>query len=481
MTRPGVVVAVQTSVPPRSIPTDTGVAFIAGQCDKGATNAPTLVQSLDQFISLCGARVTYSILYDAVDIFFREGGNAAYIGRVVGPSAIAASHTFNDAGAVSSLVLSADSPGAWGNNIKVGIVAGQVTGYAIQVQDMSNNILETSYDLVTQADALSWVNTYSQYLNCVLGTSTNPPAQVAAVALAGGADDRNNITDAQWLAALNTFGPALGPGQVLAPGRTSTAGTQQVCAHAQANNRVALVDLVDTPTVATLQSGASAAAASGAGQYSAAFTPWLVVPGATPGTSRIVPPSCAIAGLIARNDVLNNPDTPAAGEQGIFNSVIGLSQPAWVDSVRQTLNASGVNVIRGMIGGFRNYGYRSLANPVSNQAWLDFSNVRYLMGLGARCQAVGEMFVFAVIDGQGNTFSDYGAALSALCQADYSSGQIYGGTPEEAFNVDTGPGVNTPATIADNQLRAVVAVRPSPFAELVSILIVNTPITQQVA
>ena len=72
MTRPGVVVAVQTSVPPRSIPTDTGVAFIAGMCDKGATNAATLVQSLDQFTSLCGGRVTYSILWDAVDIFFRE-------------------------------------------------------------------------------------------------------------------------------------------------------------------------------------------------------------------------------------------------------------------------------------------------------------------------------------------------------------------------------------------------------------------------
>jgi len=481
MTRPGVVVAVQTSVPPRSIPTDTGVAFIAGMCDKGATNAATLVQSLDQFTSLCGGRVTYSILWDAVDIFFREGGNAAYIGRVVGPAAVAATHTFNDAGAVSSLIISSDSPGAWGNNIKVGIIAGQVTGYAIQVTDASNNILETSYDLVTQADALAWVNSYSQYLACTLGTSVNPPALIAAVALTGGNDDRGNVTDAQWLNALNTFVPALGPGQVLAPGRTSTAGTQQLANHAAANNRVALIDLVDTATQATLQSGAAAAAASGYGQYAASFAPWIQVPGATAGTFRIVPPSCAIAGLIARNDVLHNPDYPAAGEAGVLNSAIGLSQVAWTDLVRQTLNSSGVNVIRNMLGGYRNYGYRSLANPVGNPSWLDFSNVRYLMGLGARCQAVGETFMFVPIDGAGSVFSDYAAALAALCQADWSTGQIYGGTPEEAFNVDTGPSVNTPTTIADNQLRAVVAVRPSPFAELVTILIVNTPITQQVS
>lgn len=481
MTRPGVQVSVSTSVPPRSTPTDAGVAFFAGLCDRGSIVKPTLVQSLDQFTTLCGARVSYSILYDAVDIFFREGGNAVYIGRVCGPAAASATKNLLDAGAAISLVVNANSPGTWGNSIKVGVVAGQVSGYAIQVQDASSNILETSYDLTTQADAISWANQYSQYLLLTLGASANAPTTIAPALLTGGADDRNNITDTQWLNALNTFTPDLGPGQVAAPGRTATTGTQQLVAHAAANNRVALIDLVDTPTIATLTSGGAAAASAGNGQYAACFTPWLICPGVVAGTSRTVPPSAAMAGLISRNDLLNNPNTPAAGANGIFRTVIGLSQVNFTDANRQTLNNSGVNVIRSLLGSFRNYGYRSLASPVSLPSWLDFGNVRYLMSLAARCQAVGENYVFAQIDGTGNTQSDYGAALSALCQADWQAGQIYGDTPETAFNVDTGPAVNTPTVISNNELRANVSVRPSPMAELVTILIVNTPITQVVS
>jgi hypothetical protein len=454
---------------------------MAGLCDRGSTTRATLVQNLDQFNSLCGGRVTYSSLYDCVDVFFREGGNAVYIGRVVGPAAAIATHTFNDGGAVASLIVNANSPGLWGNGIKVAIIAGQVSGYAVQVTDASANVLETSYDLATQADAIAWATQYSQYLTITLGSSTNVPANVAAVSLAGGADDRANIVDAQWLTALNTFTPDLGPGQVLVPGRTTTAGTQQLTAHAAANNRVALVDLADTATLATLQSGAAAAAANGNGQYAAAFTPWLVIPGITAGTVRTVPPSAAMAGLIARNDALSNPNTPAAGEQGQFRTVINASQQNFTDANRQTLNNSGVNVIRNMLGGFRNYGYRSLANPVTLPSWLDFGNVRYLMSLVSRCQAVGERYVFSQIDGTGNTQADYGADLASLCQADWAAGQIFGDVPETAFNVDTGPSVNTPTVIANNELRANVSVRPSPMAELVTILIVNTPITQVVS
>jgi hypothetical protein len=188
-----------------------------------------------------------------------------------------------------------------------------------------------------------------------------------------------------------------------------------------------------------------------------------------------------MAGLIARNDALSNPNTPAAGEQGQFRTVINASQQNFTDANRQTLNNSGVNVIRNMLGGFRNYGYRSLANPVTLPSWLDFGNVRYLMSLVSRCQAVGERYVFSQIDGTGNTQADYGADLASLCQADWAAGQIFGDVPETAFNVDTGPSVNTPTVIANNELRANVSVRPSPMAELVTILIVNTPITQVVS
>lgn len=483
MTRPGVVVQVQTTAPPRSVPTNTGVAFMAGLTAKGSLT-PDFVMSLDQFITKYGDRVTYSILYDAVDAFFREGGNTVYIGRVVGPAAVAATLTLNngDDPPTSVLIVKANAPGDWGNGLKVGVQDGVSDGsYQIFTTDAGDNLLETSPDLLTLADAVSWSTQYSKYLVITLSSHSGNPPAVAAAALTTGTDDRASITDTQWLAALNRFTPDLGPGQVMAPGRTTSTGQGQLADHAAANDRVAIVDLPDTATVATLESDAADAGGTGNGQYTATFTPWLRIPGITGGTTRVIPPSSAVAGVIARTDAANNAGTAAAGVNGVFRSVIGLSQAAFAESDREALNEAGVNVIRSMLGGFRIYGFRSLADPNNNPQWLDFTVARYLMSLSARCEAVGEGYVFKSIDGAGHLQADYAADLGAVCQADYAAGIIFGASATDAYNVDTGPSVNTPETIADGELRAVVAVRPSPFAELVSILIVNTPITEAVA
>lgn len=480
MTAPGVIVQVQTSPPSRSAPSDTGVAFIAGLTDQGPL-APVQVQSLAQFVTLCGARVSYSPMYDALDVFFREGGNAAYISRVVGPAPVSATFTFNGADANPSLIIKANSPGAWGNNLKVQILAGLVSGYRVQVQDVNGNPLETSSDLATQQDAVTWASAYSNYVVITIGSGSEAPAVHASVSLASGADDRADIVDANWLAALNLFTKDLGPGQVLAPGRTTAVGHTQLCDHAAANNRVALLDLVDDPVVGDLQTAGSQAASTGNGQYGGAYTPWVRIPGVTAGTTRVVSPAAAVAGVIARNDVAFNPNTAAAGKNGQFRSVIGLSQPAFSDSQRDTLNVSGINVIRSMFGGFRVYGNRSLADPVNSPNWIEFTVSRYFMWLSSRSAIVAENYEFEPIDGAGHLQSDYASDLGALCQSDYSAGILFGDTAEAAYSVDTGDSVNTPTTIALGQLRAVVAARPSPTAEVISILLVNTPITGSVS
>src|SRR5262249_15597235 len=130
-----------------------------------------------------------------------------------------------------------------------------VSGYRIQVL-YSGSIVETSPDLTTQADAVNWATGSSHYITLTIGASTNVPAVAAAAALATGADDRTNITDTQWLNALNLFTPDLGPGQVMAPGRTSDIGHTQLADHAKNYNRVALLDLPDTALKGTLETSA---------------------------------------------------------------------------------------------------------------------------------------------------------------------------------------------------------------------------------
>jgi phage tail sheath protein FI len=485
--RPGVQIIQRTVPTPRSAPVDSGTWFAVGLCDFGPINRPIEIHSMDEFNTKCGGRVSYSVMYDALDTFFREGGSHAFIGRVVGPAAVQASRNLVDNAAAVSLVVKAVGPGTSGNAIKVGVVAGVGGGtFQIQVTDANSVVLEQSPDLTTQADAVAWSQSYAQYVIITTGASALVPIVGGAnviTAMTGGTDDRNNITDTQWLAALNLFVKDYGPGQVSAPGRTTATGMTQLLDHAAANGRTAILDAPDTATSATLTTSATSAKTTGNGQYGGLFAPWVIVPGIVAGTTRTVPPSGLVAGLCAKVSGSDGPNVPAAGAKGISNYAIGLSQAGWDDATRNTLNNAGVNVIRSMLsfGDIRVFGWRSLADPQNNSAWLDLGNVRLLAEIQAEAWAIGQQYIFSQIDGQGHTIAAYGGALTAMLQRYFESGQIYGAVPSEAFVVDVGPTVNTLAVLAGNELRAAIAVRPSPMAELVTIIIVNVPVPQEVS
>src|SRR4051794_41148965 len=101
-------VTVTTSeVPPVSgPPTDTATLFAVGRGDIGSQSTYLKVQSISDVISAIGARsTTNAVLYDALELFFREGGVTAYLGRVVGPAPVNATLTLNDVGGNPTLVI----------------------------------------------------------------------------------------------------------------------------------------------------------------------------------------------------------------------------------------------------------------------------------------------------------------------------------------------------------------------------------------
>jgi phage tail sheath protein FI len=477
LVRPGVNISLRTTPPTRSAPTDTGVWFVAGLADSGPV-VPTLVQNMSDFTRIFGPRVSYSVLYDALDTYFREGGASAYVARVVGPAAVTASRNLLDAGAAIALSVTALGPGASGNNIKVGVRAGGAGGtFVLFVQDVNNTEVETSPDLVDNNAAVLWAQG-SAYIRTALGVSLNDPATVAASALTGGNDDKANIVDAQWLTALNALTSDLGPGQVSAPGRTTDVGHQQLVDHAGSHRRVALLDAPDTSTVATLTASA-VGARTGSQKFAAMFWPWLIVPGIVSGSTRSVPPSALIAGLLARNDSAGiGTDQAAAGDAGVSSYTAALSQPGVSDTIRGQLNVACVNVIRQLYGAFRNYGWRSLVDPNAEPDWVNFGCGRLYVSISANAQNIAEGFVFDKIDGQGRTISSFNGALSGLLQTYYNNGDLYGASATEAFFVDTGSQVNTPTTISRHELHAVLNVKMSEFAEMVQIEIYKKAITE---
>lgn len=476
--RPGVNVTSRASAPARGAPTSTGVAFFAGLAAKGPTDQATLVRNMGDFVDVYGGRVAYGTLYDACDVAFQEGATEIYVVRVVGPAAVLDTVTLNDAQGVPAASLIVSSIGEYDSDLRVAVVAGDGAGqFRLEISN-ADGLLERSPNLDDTAAAAAWGQT-SEWVRVTVAGAQDP-AVVAATPLAGGNDDRAAITDTERGAALALFTSGLGPGQVAYPGGTTEAIHTALLQHAELTNRTALLDAADTNSVATLDAAADAQRAADVDPaFGGLFAAWYKVPGVVRNTLRTVPPSAVVAGMIARSDAGGNANIAAAGANGESRYAVDVSQ-TFTDAERETLNNTGVNVSRVVHGSVRLYGFRSLVDADATPEWLSLANHRLRMQITAQASEIGEQFMFSQIDGRGVKIAEFGGSLTGMLQRHYLSGALYGEQPSEAFAVNVGPTVNTPATIADGQLRAVLSLRMSPFAEMTVIEIVKVGITENV-
>lgn len=475
--RPGTDVAIIDSAPPRSAPQTTDAAFFVGLTEQGPLFGFT--ETLNDFRNRWGARVTYGALYDALEVFFREGGSRAYISRAIGPAGVPAGRTLNDGSAVATIRVTAIAAGAFGNSwtVQVATVTG---GFTITIRDTSKTgspIISQSPVLVDKNAAVDWGVADANVDVTIAGGGGNP-AVLSASAMSSGSDDRGSITDADWLVALNRFPTNLGPGQVLAPGMTSATTRTNLLLHGQANRRIAILDPSDTATVSTV-AGEPATIRAAAGNDAARWgtlapAPWIRINGVAAGTTREVAPSAFVAGLMARSDLAGNPvgQPPAGLTNGVSRTALSLAQP-YTDTDIATLYAGGANAWKLTPNGIVNYGDQALPDPLVYPLWQGLAANRTVMTVAARADQILANHVFAVIDGQGHEFTKLAGELVGMLIPLWEDGSLYGATLDDAARVDTGPKVNTTATIAARELHAVVAIKTSPAADWVQLSLVR--------
>lgn len=479
MSRPGVEVNVVDAAPPRSAPVSIDTWFAVGFTESGPDD-PVLVRSFGEFQRRFGNRSGYQTSYDSVETFFRDGGSRMYFQRVFGPAPTKGFKVLNDNAAQPTLKVESKSAGSLSAQMMVAVTVPSTGLFQIIMTDqVSGAVLETTPEFTTKQDAIDW-SSASDVINIVsAGPSALDPVASAAASLSGGTDDMANATDTQWVAALDKMGSELGPGQVSAPGRTTSTLQKALLEHAYEMNRVALLDTAyaATPSKAALITQADGLRDDPNARYGALFAPWAEVPGVVANTLRLVPYSAVQAALMARSA---RPNQPAAGVNGQSRYAIGVVG-AFNDTDREELNEAGVDIAREMYGGVRTYGYRTLADPAKLPQWIGLNNVRLVMEVKAKAYAIAEDFTFSQIDGEGRVFTRFGGALVGMLVPYYEDGALYGATAAEAFAVDVGGAVNTPETIAAGEIRAVIYLRTSPFAELVHIDIVKVQITEALA
>jgi hypothetical protein len=456
---PGVNVKLINAAAAKTNPTSTGKWFCVQQSERGSTTAPTLLTSMTDFLKYLGKRVIYSVMWDAAEAFFEEGGSEIIFARVVGPAAVIAKVEL----ATKSLIVAAKNAGEWGNALKVQVVAGEgESTYRLKIFEGTTQVEETK-DLKTQVDAVAWSAT-SSYVTITVGIGEAAPEVKAAVSLTGGTDDRAKIVPASYEAAFATLPPELGCGDASVPGVTSSGAQEALEKHTELTNRSGIVDLTDSSTAATLISAASPLRSATGARRCAAYAPWALIPGLAQEAPRKVPYSAIQAGILARNDASSNPPLvahPAAGERGKPRYAIGLSQEGWTRTVREELNASSVNAVRVMPDGtIQTYGNRSLVKPELEPAWEEFSSSRLFMYVWSRGEEILESAEFKNIDTHNILFGNIEGKLVGMLM---ELGDEIANNP--ATSVNCGPSVNTKTTIAAKEVRAAVEVKPSEVVE----------------
>jgi len=481
MPAPGLTVTIGSTPASSLVASQASNAFLVGGAEKGPLDEAVLILSLADFVQKCGGRYEgYPEPYDWVETYFKEGGAALYFSREVGSSAAQASKNIVDAESKIAVKFKAANAGAWGNSLKVAVTnaSSKISGTI----KLGTKTLLTFSELATNAALITLVNEkISAYVTAETGEAEAAIAKTQELTFSGGSDALGSLTTGTLETALANFVADLGPGQVAAPQHTAEAAHKAMMLHAETLVRFAVLD-DDTDSASELQADAAALTDSDGDRFSVMVAPRAIIPGLTHSAAkRTVAYSAVYCGQIARAEGQGySPNQPPAGtKRGSAKFALELSK-IYTDTELAELNDAGVLCAKLVRGVPVTFGNVTLVDQEGEFAdWKSASAVRTVMSAAGTGAIVMEEYEFETIDGRGIIFSKLKGDLSnRVCMPLFKNNALHGSSPEEAFAVETGPDVNTPTSIEEEQIRAQIALRTSPTGERLELEIVKVPITE---
>lgn len=463
---PGVDLSVVTGTPAGGPAAACGTAFFVGLSESGPVNTPVPIARMQDYANLFGAATSGSaVLSNAVEEYLgqSDGNGTVYVTRAVGPTPTQGIKTLLNSTPATTLTAKAIYPGAQSANISVEVVVTSGT-FTLNVYYLGG-LVRTYAGLATPLAALAAVNGIDPYILLIdAGLGTNP-VNLSPTALSAGTDDRTDIVDAQYQAALDSISADLGPGQVAIPGRTTTPAYTMLAAHAVAKNRWALYDVPDQPTSSQVSTASATTATlpgvTSNGDAGVVIGFWsYLAPFSGTQQIRTVPGSATVAGRIAATDAkYGHAAESAAGADGRTIYATGISGGGFDKATRLTLNGSpgtpGAITAKAIAGvsALEIYGWRTgSADP----AWYDAAAARERMSLKHRILRRGEDLVFQPI--VPTTIADLANAARAELVSDLSLGALDPTNPAGAYSVDTSG--NNATTKAQRRLVLAVGFAP---------------------
>jgi phage tail sheath protein FI len=465
--------------------------FVVGQAERGPADRVVTVTSFAEFARIFGGSTPYASLWPDVRTFFEEGGTRAAVARVLGPDATtgALSTALQDRNTTPgpTLTVAAASPGAWSSEVSVRILDGGTDAtFRLQVL-VGGKVVEDYANLRSPADAVSRINdgvSPSSRIRVANAGSTatapdnNPAATPSPVTLTAGSDDRAALAAADYIEALDRFDDGMGDGAVGIPGLGSAVHDALV-AHADAYNRIAILTSERAADKGELLGQAANLDAPRAGL----FAPWIRVPDGNGGT-RVVSPEGYVAAARARAHESAGPWRAGAGELSKARYVLSPDE-TFRPSDSDDLDTGKVNVIRTVAASTRVYGWRSCSADPANWKMLGAADVVNRVVTAAR--QVLEPYVFQPIDAKGHMLAAMAGTLEGVVKPMADAGGLFAGVSEDAqgnpveldpgYRVVTGSELNDRTSLAADEVRAQLAIRPAPSAALVLLTVNKASVT----
>jgi phage tail sheath protein FI len=493
---------------PSGVRTITGVATsitaMIGWAPKGPIDRAELVLSWADYERKFGGLHRQSQLSYAVSHFFANGGQRAYIVRLVMAGSQQAEENASPAQVtLDGLTLTAKSPGAWGE--KYAIVtkrrSDDATRFRLLVADVSVNtkgvVVETFENLsVSVTDSRYVVNVLkeeSEFVTATLAPGTaNPPANTAipdsgvipnSAKLSGGRDGtplQPNSPDFEKALTPESKPPGIATvlldridlfNLLCVPGETTAlilSNLQKFCRDRRA---FLIADSARNASLSSLENGPDTSLTGDNAINAAFYFPWVQAPDPLQENRLFDYPPCGfIAGLYARTDSSRGVWKAPAGTDASLTGAVGVKTPL-NDNENGVLNPKAVDCIRKFpVYGTVAWGARTLqGNDERASEWKYIPVRRTALFIEESLYRGSKWIVFEPNDEP--LWAQIRLNFGAFMQDLFRQGAFQGKTPRDAYFVKCDKETTTQNDINKGIVNIVVGFAPLKPAEFVIIKI----------
>lgn len=460
----------------------TSITLFIGWAPRGRTDKAVRITSFADYERAFGGLDQRTLLGHAVLQFFDNGGSDAYIVRLAGGGAAAATAV------IAPLSITASSPGKWGDDYAVRTKrrpAPDDKRFALDVLDKKNGdaVVESFQNLSTDAGDARFaphaINERSGFVKVSVTASTTPADTTQA--LSGGAD--GTLLKPGAGDSAGTFNAALdaafGVGSITdridlfnilcVPGETRPSTLGKLQTRCRERRAFLIADTDPGATVSTLNSGPDTGLLGPDASHSALFFPWVrAVDPLQGGALADFPPCGFVAGVFARTDAQRGVWKAPAGSEASLSGATGLSV-TMSDAENGQLNPRGINCLRTLpTYGNVVWGARTLHGQNDRGSEWKYIPVRRMaLFLQESLYRGTQWVVFEPNDEP--LWAQIRLNIGAFMQGLFRQGAFQGRTPKEAYFVKCDRETTTQADINLGIVNIFVGFAPLKPAEFVVI------------